>query len=597
MNHTISNLRRGGLLILMAFASFEPMQVFAQDNEWVAKSNQYAKPALDLMAHFGPESAGRLGVEGVDEEITVLQSGMVEAQIEEFRALVSGYQRDLESESDERVRYDLQILIGALEDNIESLEVNRKFMLPYNDVAQVVFFGINNLMDPQVAEERRTAALTRLMRYAGMEDGYDPIVDGAKALTVEGMNNPGLIGPFTKEIDRHLSTQPQYISGVRELFDASELEGWQEAMDVLETQMNEYYAWIDESVRPRARQTSPLPYEVYKDKLKQVGVQMDPEELIRIATHGFKDIQNEMTVIAAIIAEERGYDSSDYRDVIRELKQEHRIPGDEAVEFYQGVLSSIEDIIVREELVTLPERKAGIEFASKARSAATPAPFMQIPRMLNNTGQYPIFMIPHLEKDEDGNWPLVDTLFTDFGWSLTAHEARPGHEMQFSAIIENGVSHIRAIFALNSANAEGWGLYAEAIMKPYFSMEAQLMSLQLRLMRAGRMFLDPMVNTGMIDGDEVMRVITEDIVIGEQLAIQEVQRYTFWAPGQATSYYYGYHYLQALRAETEVLLADKFVQKEFHDFILAQGMLPPQLMKSAVMQNFVEARLAGSGSD
>ena len=592
MNHTISVPRVARLLVLTMLVSFGPSQAFAQAADWVAKSNQYAKPALDAVARYGPEFAAQLGIEGVDEEITDIRSGYVERQIEELRTLITGYRQKEASETDERVRYDLKILIAALEDNIESLEVNRKYMLPYNDIAQVVFFGINNLMDPQVAEERRPAALARLNRYAGMEDGYEPIVDYAKSLTVEGLKDPKLVGPFGKEIDRHQTTHLQYMTGIRQLFEASELEGWQEAMDVLDAQMAEYYAWIDEVVRTRARPTSPLPYAVYRDNLKQVGVQMDPQELIRIATHGFKDIQNEMTVIAALIAEKRGYESNDYRDVIRALKKEHRVPGNEAVEFYKGVLTSIEDIIEREQLVTLPEREAGIEFASKARSAATPAPFMQVPRMLNNTGQYPIFMIPHIEQDEDGNWPFVDTLFTDFGWTLTAHEARPGHEMQFYAMIENGVSHIRVIFAVNSANAEGWGLYAEAIMKPYFSLEAQLMSLQARLMRAARMFLDPMVNTGMIDGDAVFRVITEDVIIGEQLATQEVQRYTFWAPGQATSYYYGYHHLQALRTETEILLEDKFVQKEFHDFILAQGMLPPQLMKDAVMKNFVGPRQA-----
>ena len=110
-------------------------------------------------------------------------------------------------------------------------------------------------------------------------------------------------------------------------------------------------------------------------------------------------------------------------------------------------------------------------------------------------------------------------------------------------------------------------------------------------MRAARMFLDPMINTGLIDGDTAYRVITEDVVIDEQLALQEIQRYSFRSPGQATAYYYGYHYLQALRAETEILLADNFVQKDFHDFILAQGMLPPQLMKKAVMENFVNPRL------
>ena len=43
--------------------------------------------------------------------------------------------------------------------------------------------------------------------------------------------------------------------------------------------------------------------------------------------------------------------------------------------------------------------------------------------------------------------------------TLTAHEARPGHEMQFAKIIEAGVSVARALFAFNSTNVEGWGLY------------------------------------------------------------------------------------------------------------------------------------------
>jgi len=31
----------------------------------------------------------------------------------------------------------------------------------------------------------------------------------------------------------------------------------------------------------------------------------------------------------------------------------------------------------------------------------------------------------------------------------------------------------------------------------------------------------------------------------------------------------------------------KFNQKKFHDFILAQGLLPPDLMRKAVMEGFV----------
>jgi uncharacterized protein (DUF885 family) len=39
--------------------------------------------------------------------------------------------------------------------------------------------------------------------------------------------------------------------------------------------------------------------------------------------------------------------------------------------------------------------------------------------------------------------------------------------MQLAAMVEKGVSKARVIFALNNANVEGWGTYAESVMEPY----------------------------------------------------------------------------------------------------------------------------------
>jgi uncharacterized protein (DUF885 family) len=50
---------------------------------------------------------------------------------------------------------------------------------------------------------------------------------------------------------------------------------------------------------------------------------------------------------------------------------------------------------------------------------------------------------------------------------------------------------------------------------------------------------------------------------------------------------YGYLNLQALRAQTELVLQDAFDQKAYHDFLLSQGLLPPAILKQAVMENFV----------
>jgi uncharacterized protein (DUF885 family) len=42
-----------------------------------------------------------------------------------------------------------------------------------------------------------------------------------------------------------------------------------------------------------------------------------------------------------------------------------------------------------------------------------------------------------------------------------------------------------------------------------------------------------------------------------------------------------------LRAQTELALGDKFDRKAFNDFLLDQGLLPPDLLAKAVREQFV----------
>jgi uncharacterized protein (DUF885 family) len=100
-----------------------------------------------------------------------------------------------------------------------------------------------------------------------------------------------------------------------------------------------------------------------------------------------------------------------------------------------------------------------------------------------------------------------------------------------------------------------------------------------------------MLNLGLITPDEAKRLITDDMAVGETWAQNEVERYTYRIPGQATAYYYGYSKMQSLRTQTELRLRDRFDQRAFHDFVLAQGILPPDILREAVMTEFVPAQL------
>ena len=293
-----------------------------------------------------------------------------------------------------------------------------------------------------------------------------------------------------------------------------------------------------------------------------------------------------MKALAVQIADKRGWDDKDLVSVIKALKKEQIAPED-VLKTYQDRLLVIEDIIRREDLITLPERDAVIRVATEAESAAIPASFMSPPQLVNNTGQYGEFVLVQTNPGLEGD----DAVMDDWShhaivWALTVHEARPGHELQFASLVENGTSLARALFAFNSANAEGWGLYAESIMHEFLPLEGQLFNLYTRIMRAARMFLDPMVNTGQMTHDGARDFLVEQLALSLPMASSEADRYAFWAPGQATSYYYGYISLMRLRTEVEIATGAAFNQREFHDFILEQGLLPPDLLRAAVLERF-----------
>ncbi|MGH9721837.1 MAG: DUF885 domain-containing protein [Bryobacteraceae bacterium] len=554
---------------------------------WVERSNEHARILLDISARYEPESASRTGIEGVDEKISDISTTARLKRHEETKAAAAELRRRLAAEQDPTVRQDLTILIKAAEDELHQQEVGEKYLLPAPNVAQLVFGGLRTLLDDQVAEKRRPAALVRLRRYAGEEKGYTPIAQVAEQRVRERLSNEALLGPFRAQVEQSLANAPSFLDGIASLFDKYKIEGYREPLAKLRAQVTAHSDFVRKEILPRARADFRLPPELYAIALKDYGVDIAPAELAARAHRGFDAMQREAQELAAQVAREKGWDLTGYRAVVRRLKQD-QITGEAIVPHYRQRLGQIEEIVRRENLVTLPGRPARIRLASPAESVANPAPHMRPPRLLGNTGEAGEFVLPLNNPNAAGKSDAYDDFtFAAASWTIAAHELRPGHEMQFASMVEKGVSTARAIFAFNSTNAEGWGLYTEAIMQPHMPPEGRLVSILYRMLRAARAFLDPELQMGKITPEQARRVLTEDVVCSEAMARQEVERYTFRAPGQATSYFYGYLRLMELRAEVEKALGPRFHARKFHDFVLAQGLLPPDLMRKAALDEFV----------
>ena len=557
---------------------------------WIATSNRHAQVLLDVLARVAPESAGQFGVTGLDEEITSLTAEAGERGREATTAALAMLQASRKTEQHPLVRQDLDILIRSAQTNLRSGRLSQERLLPYADVPGLVFGGLRSLLDAQVAPERRPAALVRLRKYAGLVRGYEPVTVQAMRLTRARRSNADLLPPARSQVERDLANGPILVQGLEKLFDEFKIDGWREPFAALEQQLAEYQQFVREEVLPKARTDFRLPVDLYALALEQVGVTRQPEPLVAMARQAFVEIQGEMQRLAPAIAKARGLKTADYRDVIRALKQEQLV-GEAILPHYRQRLAEIEAIITRERFVTLPERAARIRIATDAEAAQSPAPNMRPPRLIGNTGEVGEFILPLNMPAAAGSGSAAlrydDFTYQAVSWTLTAHEARPGHEMQFAKIVEAGVSTARALFAFNSTNVEGWGLYSEWMMLPYMSPEGQLVSLQGRLLRAARAFLDPELHMGRITPDEARRVLLEDVVQSRAMTEQEVERYTFRAPGQATSYFFGYTQLRELRSDVERAMGDTFNPRDFHDFILAQGLLPPELLREAVIAQFV----------
>jgi uncharacterized protein (DUF885 family) len=578
--------------VITAWALATSVSAAPTQPQWVVESNQQAAALLEENAKYNPEQATALGIEGRDADVFDAKPNTVQRQEADLDAVAAGYEQALKTTSDPRVKQDIEILLKSARDQRVTIELNDRLMLPYFNLPQALFNSFHALLDPRVAKSRQAAAVTRLKRYVGGERGYEPIATLVRARVDERLGDGSLTGPWIVEVEQDLQNQAQFLKGIRDLFEKAGLKGWQGDFKTLSRQLDGYAKWVRATVVPRARRTNRLPPEIYADNLKNFGVTMNPSELIDRALFVFASTREEMQSIATQIARQKGLKSADYHDVLRELKKT-TIPNDRLLADYNDRLGEIEAIARDQHLITLPQRKAVIRLATEAESAAVPAAHLDIPRLIGNTGEPGEFVIPTSNPNAQSKAEMDDFKYEAITWPLTAHEARPGHELQFAAMLEAGVSTARAVFAFNSANVEGWALYSEAFMKRYMPLDGQMATLQMRLLRAARAFLDPMLNLGMIEPGAAKQLLMEEVVLSEPMAQSEVDRYTFKAPGQATSYFFGYTKLEALRAKTELALGKRFDAQGFHDFIIHQGLLPPEVLEKAVMEEFVAGQKKG----
>ncbi len=564
-------------------ATTDPVPAPAES--WIARSDAYAQPFLDAWARFEPEQCSTLGLSGSDRTVKQLPVDLAERHIETYGRLLAVAREAFGRETHPEVRFDLGILVETTELLLEKLEAERELLTPYPDVLGTIYLGLAGFRRPTAASR------ARLRRYTGQCHGLSPITEQAENLVRAHLGDGGRLAPCRGRVERDLMGAPRLLCGVRDTFAAAGLHA-EDDLAALEAQVGRWTSFLRDEVLPRARESFRLPARLYLLELRAQGVAQAPEELIRRARVSFREIANEMRSLARIVAREHGMAASDPRSVLAELRGA-QIPRGEIAEVYRRRLEDLRRKVEDQEFATVPKREIRMRLADAAESFAWPGPHLRPPRTLDDGGDplsgEPIeFAVPASVADPSGRQTaLTDYTFDDATWTLTIHEAMPGHGMHYACVLSSGLSRVRTALDDNiRASVEGWAQYAEAELRPDLPVGAQLVALQQRLLRAARAFLDPGLHLGRVTVGEASRVLTQEAGASGALARQEVERYTFGEPAVATTYFAGCVALLELRAEVEEHLGAAFDPCAFHDLILRQGFLDPRRLRSRVLAAF-----------
>ena len=210
---------------------------------------------------------------------------------------------------------------------------------------------------------------------------------------------------------------------------------------------------------------------------------------------------------------------------------------------------------------------------------------------------------------------------------LAAHEGFPGHDWHYKVMTQNraniagvrwltpGAVEDSSSMWEDSMAAEGWGLYAEALMAEpqpgapggFYTPEERLYQLQGKLYRDLRVRVDTGIHTNRMSYAEAVDLFSEivDFLPGKCSDIAAVKseakqascgsaeraifRYSKW-PTQAITYRLGKEEIFALRKEAATIVGERFSPETFHLLFMKQGTIPSGYFRDELLREIKDTK-------
>jgi uncharacterized protein (DUF885 family) len=332
-----------------------------------------------------------------------------------------------------------------------------------------------------------------------------------------------------------------------------------------------YAQHLEAEVAPKTRGSFRIGREKLEKKLRlEEGLALSADQILSVALRELQATQEEFRAAAARIQK------GDPVEVWRTVKAQHPAPGT-LVETARQQVEELAAFLRKQSLVSLPEGNSLVVgptpqfFRWTFASVWTPGAFES--RALRT-----YFYVTDVEpswSDERKEEHLRDFSHAAL-WSITAHEAYPGHVLHFQHIRRVESKLRKSILFAPLSFVEGWAHYAEQLVIEHgFARQdatRRLGQLAEALIRLARVVVGVRLHAEDLSVEQGVRFFRDEAFVEESSARREAERGTF-DPSYVV-YTLGKLMLLKLREDVRARDGNRFSLKGFHDTLLGQGFAP-----------------------
>jgi len=510
-----------------------------------------------------PEEAVDVGVYDFADQLRSYEHDDIGALIALNQKMQSALDELTISELDAHRQTDYRLIKGAISVELHDLKENDwryrdpLEYIPVNAIYQLLIHPGDNVHQ---AIKRRLELMPEYLRGAKvMLSRYPERIVPQWATTAKDIAHTG--ANFIRGLDRHPLMTAKFKNPAR----------LQPLFDAAANALNDFSKFIEIEVLPLAKGKFASGHNRFNRLINEKHyLETDAEKILKFGERLVQQTEGELLRQSKHICGEENINKA-----LDSVRAEHP-NATQLLDVYREKMQVAHAWLCEADIVTVPEKQS-LKVQQTPDFLRDVIPFAAYePPMPLDDNQRGLYYVTTVEDESllaEHNYYSIEL--------TSAHEAFPGHHLQFVLANQNNIGVTRLLNA-SASMYEGWALYCEQLVFEqglYSKKEHEFILLRDRLWRALRIIIDVKMHTGQFSFDDAVALLVSKLGFDESQATAEINWYSNAA---ATPLCYAIGREIILKTRETIDAADKSKLKAFHDALLSQGSIALPLIVQTV---------------